>query len=134
MLINNNKLSKINNYLSFGFIIITIVCIFDILTLDYFIIYLIKQNVPGESSYNLLFQLLVSIQLIISCFINEKVIDETQKLLFVLDDLNINVKDDQLYKTLISCKTSIQNLKCGLTIGGFAPWNRLTLLQVQKFK
>ena len=42
MLINYNKLSKINSYLSFGFIIITIICIFGILTLDYFIIHSIK--------------------------------------------------------------------------------------------
>ena len=81
--------------------------------------------------YNLSFPFIISIQLIVSCFINEKIIEETQKLLIDLDDLDINVNNDQIYKALISLKTSIQKFKCGLTIGGYAPWNRLTLLQVK---
>ena len=76
--------------------------------------------------YNLSFPFIISIQLIVSCFINEKIIKETQKL-NDLDDLDINVNNDQIYKALISFKTSIQKFKCGLTIGGYAPWSGLTL-------
>ena len=53
-------------------------------------------------------------------------------LLNYLDNLNINVNNDKLLKALISFKASAQKTKCGFTIGGFAPWNNFSLLQVKK--
>ena len=52
------------------------------------------------------------------------------KLLGDLDNINIDVLDDQLFKTLIQFKISVVKTKCGFTIAGFAPWNKLTILQV----
>ena len=71
------------------------------------------------------------IQLALNCFINGKVNEETLKLLGDLDYINIDVLDDQLFKTLIQFKTSVVKTKCGLTIARFAPWNKFTLLHVK---
>ena len=59
-----------------------------------------------------------------------EVYEETSKLLNDLDNLNINVNDDLVVRALILFRTTINKNKCGFTIGGFAPWNKLTLLQV----
>ena len=58
---------------------------------------------------------------------------ETLRLRSALDNIKINVNNDQFYESLISLKTSIYNLGCGFSIGGFAPWNKLTLLQVRNY-
>ena len=57
--------------------------------------------------------------------------EETLKLHCVLDNIKINVNNDQLYQSLISLKISIYKLGCGFSIGDFASWNRLTLLNVR---
>ena len=57
--------------------------------------------------------------------------EQSIKLLNTLDNININVNDDQLLKALILLKTSINKTKMGFTIGSFAPWNKLTQLQVK---
>ena len=70
------------------------------------------------------------INLILNCFFNSKIFKETQNLLNDLDNLKINVYDDSVFKALILLRMSVNKAKCGFTIGGFAPWNNLTLLQV----
>ena len=55
------------------------------------------------------------IQLILSCFINGKLFNESIKLQSDLDNINIDVSDYKLFKTLIKFKTSVQRTKCGFT-------------------
>ena len=131
ILINYKIINKIDNFLAFGFITITFEVILIVMTTVYYSLYAGKLNfLDGLIAYDmvLLFQQLS--QLILNCFINGKLYDESMKLLNDLDNININVNDDQLFKTLIKFKTSVQRTKCGFTIGRFAPLNNLTLLQV----
>ena len=122
------KIRKISYYLSFGFITLTVEIILSICTLIYMYVIFTSNLVFLRG---LSFSINLIVLLTLNCIINGKVIEETIKLLNDLDNLNINVKIDEFYHDLILLKTSIENLKCGFSIGGFASWNKLTLLQVR---
>ena len=129
--IDYKKINKIDNYLSSVFIISAIGVVCSIMLSVYFAFFADKFDFRDELiAFDLISQIIQLIQLLINCFINGKVYNESSKLLNYLDNLNINVNDDKLFKTLIEFKTSVQKTKCGFTIGGFAPWNSLTLLKV----
>lgn len=123
------KIQQINHYLNIGFINLVIGIIISIFTLVY--------SLVSFTSYILFFRALpfsigVSILLILNCLINGKVLEETSKLIYVLDNIQININNTQLYESLISLKTSINRIKCGFTIGGLTQWSKLTLLKVKK--
>ena len=127
--INFKKIKKIDYYLNIGLMNLVIGIIMSIFTLVYLLV--------SFTSYSLFFHALpfsisVSIVLILNCLINGKILEEALKLICVLDNIRINVNNDKLYKSLILSKRLIHEIKCGFTIGGFAPWNKLTLLQVNK--
>ena len=131
MLINYEMVNKIDHFLAFSFISSTIAVVFNIMVTVYYNLYARKFDYIDELiAFDMIFEGGQLIQLILNCFINGKLYNETLKLLSDLDNININVNDDQLFKTLIKFKTSVQRTKCGFTIGGFAPFNELTLLQV----
>ena len=133
ILINYKIINKIDNFLSFGFITSTVAVILNIMSLVYFGILNYKYSSFNITlAFDLVYQILQLNLLVLNCFINGKVNEETMKLLGDLDNININVHDDELLKTLIQFKTSVVKTKCGFTIAGFAPWNNLTLLQVNK--
>ena len=122
------NIKKIDQLLTMGFIslaaviictILQLVCLLTIFPLNI----LFFRGLP--------FQLYLIILLIINCIINSNVMEETLRLHSALDNIKINVNNDQLYQSLISLKKSIYKLGCGFSIGGFAPWNKLTLLQVR---
>ena len=132
ILINYKIINKIDDILSCAFITSVVAVILNIMSLVYFCIYH-KFNYFNEIlAFDFVYQILHLIQLVLNCFINGKVNEETLKLLGDLDYINIDVLDDQLFKTLIQFKTSVVEAKCGFTIAGFAPWNKFTLLQVKK--
>ena len=131
MLINYKIINKIDNFLAFGFITSAIGIILSIMTSVFLEISIHRVNMMRELfAFGLVFQLQLLTQLILNCFINGRVYEETMKLLNDLDNLNINVNDNLLVRALILFRTTINKNKCGFTIGGFAPWNKLTLLQV----
>ena len=131
MLINYKIINKIDNFLAFCFVSFTCQVIFIVMTTVYYSLYAGKLNFLDELiAYDIVLQFQQLIQLILSCFINGKLLNESMKLLNDLDNININVNDDQLFKTLIKFKTSVQRTKCGFTIGKFAPLNNLTLIKV----
>lgn len=135
MLINYKMINKINHFLFFGFIALAIGIVLKIMSSVYFKLFACKFNFLKKLiAFNLVFQIQQLIELVLNCFINGKIYQETIKLLSDLDNININVNDDQLFNALILLKTSVTKTKCGFTIGGFVPWNKLTLLQVIKFK
>lgn len=129
--VNYKKINQLDHYLATGFTFSAIDSMFSMMTSVYFGIYIKRINRLNELLTYGIFGVLITIQLILNCLINEKVIIETKKLQSDLDNLNIDVGDYQLYKASMSFKKSICNNKCGFTIGGFAPLNRLTLLQVK---
>ena len=124
------NIKKIDQLLTMGFIILAVGIIYTILQFVYFLIifphnFLFVRVLP--------FQLYLIILLITNCIINSNVMKETLRLHSALDNIKINVNNDQFYESLISLKTSIYKLGCGFSIGGFAPWNKLTLLQVRNY-
>lgn len=127
LVMNFQKIQLIDKYLSIAFISLSIGIISSMLQFVYLIVVFTdtEKYVRG-----LPFQITIIIQLIFNCFINGKLLEETQNLLCDLDNIDIDVNDEQLYKSLILFKKSIRNVKCGFSIGGFAPWNKLTLLKV----
>ena len=134
MLINYKIINKIDDYLSFGFITSFVGVILSMMSSVYLGIFGHKLNFLHEIlTFDVIYQILQLIQLILNCFINGKVNEETVKLLSHLDNININVFDDKLFKTYILFKTSIVETKSGFTIARFANWNNLTLLQVNYF-
>lgn len=128
LLTNFSKIKQIDQYLSFGFFTLTVGIIFSILEFVYLIViftqhFLFLRGLPFEISFMML--------IILNCFINGKVMEETSKLFCDLDNININLNNNELYRSFIFLKTSINKIKCGFSIGGFASWNKLTLLQVR---
>ena len=131
VLTNYKNIKKIDEYLAFSNIIAAIGIVLGVMSTVYacifakrirFLINLVEFNMP--------YQTVQYISFILNCFFLGKLSKETEKLLNHLDNLNININDDQLFKAFILLKTSVDKVKCGFTIGGFAPWNMLTLLQV----
>ena len=124
------KIKKIDKLLTIGFISLAVGIIYITLQFVHFLI-----NFPQNVLFRkiLPFQLYLIIILILHCIINNNVMEETLKLHSALDNIKINVNNDQLYELLISLKTSIYKLGCGFSIGGFAPWNKLTLLHVRNY-
>ena len=131
ILINYKMINKIDHFLTFGFITLAIGSVQNLMSSVYFALFAFKFNFLKQLiTFNLVFQIQQLTALFLNCFTNGKVYEETLKLLNDLDNLNINVNDDQLFKALILFKTSVTKSKCGFTIGRFAQWNNLTLLQV----
>ena len=131
MVINYKIINKIDNFLAFGFITSAIEIVLSIMSSVYLALFASKFNfIKDILAFTLVFHFQELFQLILHCFFNAKVNEESIKLLNDLDNININVNDDQLLKSLILLKTSINKTKTVFTIGGFPPWNKLTLLQV----
>lgn len=121
------KIHQIDNYMAIGTILIAIATTFGNLQFVYAGVALSKYHKFYKS---LPYCVLSSSQLMLNCFINGTLIEEVQHLKCDLDNIHINVNDHQIYESFIAFKMSIRNIKSGFTIGGFAPFNKLTLLQV----
>ena len=124
------KIEKIDKLLTMGFISLTVGIIYITLQFVHILV-----NFPKNVLFRgiLPFQLYLIILLILNCIINSNVMEETLKLHSALDNIKINVNNDQLYESLTSLKISIYKLGCRFSIGGFAPWNKLTLLNVRNY-
>ena len=121
------KINQIDNYMAIGTTVITIGIIFSNFLFVYASVVFTKYH---KFYQDLPYCILFSSPLILSCFINGMLMEETRYFKCDLDNININVDDDQIYKSLNAFKISIRNIKSGFTIGGFAPFNKSTLLQV----
>jgi hypothetical protein len=73
-----------------------------------------------------------AIKLIISCLIHGSVYDETEKLYFIFDELDISYKnlDENGYKEALYFKSQTIDSKFGFTIAGTIPFKMTTLLSV----
>jgi len=96
-------------------------------------IYALAQNnrILGQYAAVLAFGTVSEIlKLVISCFTNGMVYDETERVFAVLDNINPSEIDENEYKESILFKTMATETKFGFTIGGFAPLKKTTLLSV----
>ena len=69
-------------------------------------------------------------KLIISCFINGLVYEQSYRIYAALDYINANHFDENEYKELILFKTISRDTMFGFTIVGFAPLEKKTLFSV----
>jgi hypothetical protein len=74
-----------------------------------------------------------SIKLVISCFINGLVHEESERIYSVLDNFNAEDFDANEYKEWLMFKNISKEKMFGFTIGGFAPLRKTTLIPVKKF-
>ena len=134
VLTNYKNIKKINEYLTFSYIMTAAGIVLSVMSNVYVWIFASKIKLLANFlQFYIPTEILHFISFILTCFFLEKFSKETQKLLNHLDNLNININDDQLFKALILFKISIDKAKCEFTIGGFAPWNKLTSLQVNSY-
>ena len=131
VLINYKNIKKIDQYLALNHILLVTGIVVTIMSNVYIWIFARKTRfLMNLLEFNTPTQMMQFISFILSCFFLGKFSIETEKLLNHLDNLSINISDSQIFKALILFRTSVEKAKCGFTVGGFAPWNMLTLLQV----
>jgi len=70
------------------------------------------------------------LKLIISCFTNDLVYEENDKIYAVLDNINSKDINENEYKEVLLFKTMSRETTFGFTIGGFAKLKKTTLLSV----
>jgi hypothetical protein len=73
-----------------------------------------------------------SVKLVISCFINGLVHEESERIYSVLDNFNAKNFDANDYKEWLMFKNISKEKMFGFTIGGFAPLRKTTLIPVKK--
>ncbi len=71
-----------------------------------------------------------TMKLIISCFINGLVHEESDRIYAVLDQLNGENLNEKEYKEWIMFKNASKEMNFGFTIGGFAALRKTTLIPV----
>ena len=71
-----------------------------------------------------------TVKLIINCFINGLVHEESDRIYAVLDKFNAKDVDNYEYKNLVLFKNSFREMRFGFTIGGFASLRKTTLVPV----
>jgi len=91
-----------------------------------------KFKAINEHSKTLALKSITStIKLIISCFINGLVHEESDRIYAVLDRLNGEDLDEKEYKEWIMFKNVSKETMFGFTIGGFAALRKTTLIPVK---
>ena len=86
------------------------------------------KRLSNQFAYN---TISATVKLIISCFINGLVYEESERILTVLDAFRANDLSDSEFKELLLFKAISRETKFGITIGGFAPLRKTTLIQVK---
>jgi hypothetical protein len=75
-----------------------------------------------------------ALKMIISCFVNGLVHEESDKIFAVLDKVKAQDLNDIEFKELLLFRTLSRETKFGFTIGGFAPLRKSTLIPVIKIE
>jgi len=70
------------------------------------------------------------VKLVISCYINGLVHEQSERIYAVLDKFNAKQFDKSEYKELVLFKTMSRESSFGFTIGGFAALRKTTLIPV----
>jgi hypothetical protein len=78
------------------------------------------------------FKSIISVlKLIISCYINGLVHEESERIYSVLDNFNTRDLDEVQYKEWLMFKNILKDTRIGFTIGGFAALRKTTLIPVR---
>jgi hypothetical protein len=91
-----------------------------------------KNEIMKQHLNNYAFRSITSVlKLIISCYINGLVHDESERINSVLDNFNTRDLDEVQYKEWIMFKNILKDTRIGFTIGGFAALRKTTLIPVR---
>ena len=88
------------------------------------------KNIQRLTNQFLIDTITMTAKLIISCFINGLVYDESDKIMATLDNINAHHINDYQYRELLLFKSISRESNFGFSIGGFAPLRKTTLIQV----
>jgi len=90
-----------------------------------------NNEIMKQHSNNYAFRSITSVlKLIISCYINGLVHEESERIYSVLDNFNTRDLDEVQYKEWLMFKNILKDIKIGFTIGGFAALRKTTLIPV----
>jgi len=89
------------------------------------------NEIMKQHSITYAFRSIISVlKLIISCYINGLVHEESKRIYSVLDNFNTRDLDEVQYKEWLMFKNILKDIKIGFTIGGFAALRKTTLIPV----
>jgi hypothetical protein len=128
-----DTINELDNSLSVVLSIEIIIAMFNIMFQIF--VYILFQNFSGGKTFTLVFtyrSVESVVKLILTYFFNGLTHEESDQLYAVLDGINTEKLSKRDYKELHMFKTNSRNIKCGFTIGGFAPLRKTTFLSVDK--
>jgi hypothetical protein len=91
-----------------------------------------NNEIMKQHSNTYAFKSITSVlKLIISCYINGLVHEESERIYSVLDNFNTRDLDKVQYKEWLMFKNILKDTRIGFTIGGFAALRKTTLIPVR---
>jgi hypothetical protein len=90
-----------------------------------------NEIMKQHSNKNAFKSLTSVLKLIISCYINGLVHEESERIYSVLDNFNTRDLDKIQYKEWLMLKNILKDTRIGFTIGGFAALRKTTLIPVR---
>ncbi len=91
-----------------------------------------NNEIMKQYSNTYAFKSIISVlKLIISCYINGMVQEESERIYSVLDNFNTRDLDDVQYKEWLMFKNILKVTRIGFTIGGFAALRKTALIPVR---
>ncbi len=91
-----------------------------------------NNEIMKQYSNQFAFKSMTSVlKLIVSCYINGLVYEESERIYSVLDNFNTRDLDEVQYKEWLMFKNILKDTRIGFTIGGFAALRKTTLIPVR---
>ncbi len=127
-----DKINGLDNSLSWILILDITETMFAVMINIYAIAMYSNNEIMKERSNTYAFKSITSfLKLIMSCYINGMVHEESERIYSVLDNFNTRDLDDVQYKEWLMFKNILKDTRIGFTIGGFAALRKTTLIPVR---
>jgi hypothetical protein len=128
-----NTIQKLDRSLYLIHFIDSILTIFAIMLWIYMTAIGMSNNVINSVSKAITFATIIcAIKLITSCLIHGMTYEESEKLFFTLEEINVSDDsvDEKIFKEMLYFKSQTSDSKFGFTIAGVMPFKKFTLLSV----
>ncbi len=127
-----DKINGLDNSLSWVSILDITDTMFAVMINIYSIAMFSNNEIMKQNSNTYAFKSITSVlKLIISCYINGLVHEESERIYSVLDNFNTRDFDEVQYKEWLVFKNILKDTRIGFTIGGFAALRKTTLIPVR---
>jgi hypothetical protein len=128
-----NTIHKLDRSLYLIHLIDSILTIFAIMLWIYMTAIGMNNNIINSVSKALRFATIICvIKMITSCLIHGMTYEESEKLFFTLEEINVSDDsvDEKIFREMLYFKSQTSDLKFGFTIAGVMPFKKFTLLSV----